>query len=454
MQQTPTLVRDPVYEKWRWKTFAITWLVYAVYYFPRNSFAVAKVPLSNPAFAVHLSRGQLGMMDSGFLTAYALGQFLFGGMGDLLGPKRILILGMSVCVIACIGSGLSSVAAGFLAFAILQGIGQSTGWPCTAKIMAEWFSVHERGRTMGWWCTNYAVGAAIALPFLGEMMEVFGRTVTSGGKTVVEPYWPAAFFAPAVVMFIVILIVAFFMRNGPQDVGLPAIEVYHGEAEPVVLKGAAPEEEREGTWKVIGEVLRKPSVWLLSVSYFAVKLTRYAITFWGAKYVNETLGTDAKFSAITVMTLPIGGALGVLFAGYMSDKCFQSRRIPMVVLPLIALIACLAIGQVVRIPNMQMMAVYFGLIGFFLFGPDSIISSTAAMDFGTRKGAGTATGFVNGVGSFGAILGGYLPGKITTETNWSPIFYVCIGGLIFSALILSPMWKMMPPTAAKESATV
>jgi OPA family sugar phosphate sensor protein UhpC-like MFS transporter len=318
--------------------------------------------------------------------------------------------------------------------------------------MSEWFSVHERGTTMGWWCTNYAVGSALALPFIGEAMDWFGRTATTGGKTVVEPLWQAAFFAPAAVMLVLVVIVAVFMRNRPEDVGLAPIETYHGEAASVISEGAAPQEETEGSWKVIRKVLRKPTVWLLGVSYFAVKLTRYAITFWGAKYVNETLGTSAKFSAITVMTLPLGGSLGVLFAGYVSDKYFQSRRIPMIVLPLIATVLCLFIGQKVRIPNMQMMALYFGLIGFFLFGPDSIISSTAAMDFGTRKGAGTATGFVNGVGSFGAILGGYLPGKITTQTNWSPIFYVCIGGLIFSALILAPMWKMMPPTAANESA--
>jgi len=451
MQQTPKFIRDPIYEKWRRKTFAVTWLIYAVYYFPRKSFAVAKIPLSTAA-GIHLSREQFGFIDSGFLTAYALGQFLFGGMGDLLGPKRILILGMSVCIAASIGSSFSSAMLGFMTFSILQGIGQSTGWSCTAKTMSEWFSLHERGKIMGWWCTNYAIGAALALPFIGEAIDLFGHPISSNGKTVVQPLWQAAFFAPAAVMLLTVVIVALFLRNRPEDVDLPPIEVYHSESASVLSENADSAELDEGSWKVIGQVLRKPAVWLLGISYFAVKLTRYALYFWGAKYVNETLGTNAKFSAITVMTLPLGGAAGVLFAGYASDKYFQSRRIPMTVLPLIATVICMFIGQKVAIRSMEMMAVYFGLIGFFLFGPDSIISGTAAMDFGTRKGAGTATGFVNGVGSIGAILGGYLPGKITTETNWSPIFYVCTGGLIFSALLLAPMWSMMPPTASKESA--
>ena len=167
--------------------------------------------------------------------------------------------------------------------------------------------------------------------------------------------------------------------------------------------------------------------------------------------MNETLGTNAVFSAITVMALPIEGALGVLVTGYLSDRYFQSRRIPVTVLSLVATVICLIVGQVVRLPNAWVMAVYFALIGFFLFGPDSIISGTAAMDFGTRKGAGTATGFINGVGSLGGILGGYLPGKITTGTNWAPIFYVFIGGLIFSATVIAPMWNTLPPSAPKRT---
>ena len=68
------------------------------------------------------------------------------------------------------------------------------------------------------------------------------------------------------------------------------------------------------------------------------------------------------------------------------------------------------------------MAAFFFLIGVFLFGPDSMISATASIDFGTKRGAGTATGFVNGIGSIGGILGGYLPGEITTDTDWTPLF--------------------------------
>ena len=75
-----------------------------------------------------------------------------------------------------------------------------------------------------------------------------------------------------------------------------------------------------------------------------------------------------------------------------------------------------------HIDNLWAMAAFFFFVGVFLFGPDSIISGTAAMDFGTKRGAGTATGFVNGVGSIGGILGGYLPGVITSQSDWTALF--------------------------------
>ena len=76
-----------------------------------------------------------------------------------------------------------------------------------------------------------------------------------------------------------------------------------------------------------------------------------------------------------------------------------------------------------------------------------MISATAAIDFGTKRGAGTAAGFVNGIGSIGGILGGYLPGIMTTGVDWTPMFFVMLVGLVVSAIVLVPLWRTKPPTA-------
>jgi OPA family sugar phosphate sensor protein UhpC-like MFS transporter len=437
---------NPRYERWRLQIFGITWLIYAGFYLTRNSFAVAKVALeSDPQIALH--RDQLGLVDSAFLTTYMLGQFFFGPLGDRLGPRRILLFGLTLSIVAAIASGFAATLIAFISFAILQGIAQSTGWSNTTKAMSSWFSLAERGRVIGWWCTHYAVGAAIALPFGGWMMDHYGQLRSTGpsGSEII-PFWPAAFWAPAAVLSVVLILAWLLFRSRPEDVGLPPIEVYHGE--PVSLLDTEQGEKAapEGSWKLIGEVLASPSIWMLATAYFSIKLARYAFIFWGPKYVAESLGSNAYQSTITAAALPIGGLFGVIGIGYVSDKLLQARRAPAVIISLLITAGIMLMG-LTPIDNIWLMGAFFFLVGVFILGPDSMLSATAAMDFGTKRGASTATGFINGIGSLGGILGGYLPGAITTESDWSPLFGVILVGLIVSAIVLVPLWRTKPPTA-------
>ena len=439
---------NPRYERWRRLTFAITWLIYAGFYFTRQAFGVAKIALEKDP-QIRLQRDQLGQVDSAYLTTYMLGQFIFGPMGDRFGPRRILLVGMALSIIAAIASGCSTTLAAFVAFAAVQGVAQSTGWSNSAKVMSSWFSLRERGRVLGWWCTHYTVGSAAALAFAGSLMDYFGTAPSqSGADAHVIPYWPAAFWGSAAVLACVWGLSIVLLRNRPEDVGLPPIEDYQGETDTIVdehEKATVPQGS-EGSWQVIREVLCTPSVWILSLAYFSVKLTRYAFYFWGPLYVSESLHSDALGSGLVSAVMPIGGVLGVVATGYISDKLFQARRAPVAILSLLATAAIMFIG-LFPINNYWVMVGFFFLAGAFLFGPDSLISATASVDFGTKRGAGTATGFVNGIGSIGGILGGYLPGKITTDQNWTPLFVVMLVGLCVSALLLAPLWRVKPPTS-------
>jgi sugar phosphate permease len=89
-------------------------------------------------------------------------------------------------------------------------------------------------------------------------------------------------------------------------------------------------------------------------------------------------------------------------------------------------------------------------MGLTLYGPDSMISGAAAIDFGTAKAGATAAGFVNGCGSVGAILGGLLPGYFDSVT----VFIVFAGCALFSALVLIPHWNSRPAGLSAESVFV
>jgi len=135
----------------------------------------------------------------------------------------------------------------------------------------------------------------------------------------------------------------------------------------------------------------------------------------------------------------------VLAAGYASDKLFRARRIPVCVIFLLLLSAVtFSFGALTAGGSKWMMAATLFAIGFFLFGPDSVVVGTAAVDFGSKKGASSAAGFINGVGSVGAVLGGSLPGVISQRWGWEPMFWV-LGVCVFvAAVLLLPKWNAMP----------
>ena len=438
---------NPRYERWRWITFGVTWLIYATFYFTRQAFGVAKVALSDDS-RVSLTRKELGYIDSTYLTTYMVGQFVFGPLGDRFGPRKILLLGMTLSVVAAVATGFSTTFWAFAAFSLLQGIAQASGWSNVNKTMSSWFSLRERGRVIGWWCTHYTVGAAVALPFAGWMMEVLGRAGTDeAGQPRIIPYWPAAFWGTAAVLGLVAMVSWLLLRSRPEDIGLPPIEEYHGE--PKSLLEEELEEGKvvpEGSWKLVGEVLASPTIWMLASSYFSIKLARYTFIFWGTMFVDDALKSDPFTSSLIAAAMPVGGMVGVVGCGYVSDRLFQSRRAPAAVLSLVVSAAVMCLG-LVNITDPYLMAGFLFLVGVFLFGPDSVISATASMDFGTKRGAGTATGVVNGIGSIGGILGGYLPGKLTTGGDWTALFAVLMIGLAVSACCLAPLWRTKPPTA-------
>src|ERR1041385_8598325 len=94
---------NPRYERWRWQTFGTTWLIYASFYLTRQSFNAAKVVLAEGPLS--FAREQLGRIDATYLALYSLGQFLCGPLADRFGPRKILLCGMGLSVLAAVCSG-------------------------------------------------------------------------------------------------------------------------------------------------------------------------------------------------------------------------------------------------------------------------------------------------------------------------------------------------------------
>ncbi len=429
--------KDSKYEYWRWRVFGITWLAYVGFYLTRASFSIAKIGiLEDPD--ISMTTEQMGIIDGVYLAAYAAGQFIWGILGDRIGTRKIVLLGLSGSIMAGFAMGVSSIVLAFGVFALIQGLSQSTGWAPLTKNISNWFSMRERGVIMGWWATNYTIGGLLGAPLAGFAAVYFGG-------------WRFAFFVPSIVLIGVAFLFFVLQKNRPQELDLPPIEEYHdenGSGSNDVENSKA--EAEEGSWQSIIGVIKDPMVILLGAVYFFLKPTRYAILFWGPLYINETLGTGMTESAIVSVSFFLAGPFSVLAAGYVSDRLFQSRRMPYSVISMLLLAVLLFFfNDLASVKSSMVTAGLLFLVGFLIFGPDSLVSATAAIDFGTRKGASTASGMINGMGSIGAVIGGTIPGFFKESWGWDGVFLFLSASILIAGILMIPKWNALPKKASK-----
>lgn len=424
--------------RWQMRIFALTWLTYAAFYFPRSAFSAAKVGILDEGF---LTRQNLGLLDSAYLAAYAVGQFVWGAVAERFGTRVVVAGGMVMAGVAAIFMGLAPAVWLFLPLMIVQGLSQSTGWSALSKNIASFFSISKRGRAMGFFSTSYAFGGLVAVPVTGWFAySVFGS-------------WRWAFFSGAAIIFLAFILFLIFQRNNPQEVGLPGIDEDPAnlDCEHYRLKTRAPigvvhvRPERFSFKDLLAAAKHDSMVLKLGIVYFLLKPARYAILLWGPILVLDAMPQLDAFTAIMVpVAFGATGLIAPVLVGWSSDTLFKARRVPPTVISLGLLVIFLSLWQVVTLTgSLTLIVVLLAFVGLTTYGADAMISGVAAVDFGTSKHAAGATGFINGCGSLGAIMGGLLPGFFPGVA----IFYMFAGAALVAACLLAPSWNKRPASA-------
>ncbi|HYA70762.1 MAG TPA: MFS transporter [Thermoplasmata archaeon] len=99
-----------------------------------------------------IGKTELAFLGSSALMGAAVGQVLFGWLGDKLGRRKVYGVTLTVMSIAAVGSALSAPFAGLSTVTVLilwrfvLGVGVGGDYPLSATIMSEYSNVQSRGR--------------------------------------------------------------------------------------------------------------------------------------------------------------------------------------------------------------------------------------------------------------------------------------------------------------------
>ena len=115
------------------------------------------------------SQGELVWAVDSYILAFAALLFTWGVLGDRLGRKKVLVIGLVLFAAASAVCAFSVSSGMLIGFRAVMGIGGAAVLPTTLAIITVVFPPHERGKAIGAWAG--AVGAAVALgPILGGVL--------------------------------------------------------------------------------------------------------------------------------------------------------------------------------------------------------------------------------------------------------------------------------------------
>jgi OPA family sugar phosphate sensor protein UhpC-like MFS transporter len=376
-----------LFRRYRLQLFVATWLSYFGFYVVRKVYAVVKLPLKEH---FGLDDLQIAWPWTIYLVTYMLGQFLAAGLGRRFESRRILAVGMCVAAAANFVIGMlvdAETTRAFLWMCVTMGIfgfAQATGWPHNVALFANWTRKAERGTLFAVWGTCYQFGAVFGKGLAGFLLGWLGLAWSFYGSSLVLIAFTVYFVLRA--------------RERPESAGLSL----HDEAEPEPAPAAA-------GGSAVRESGALPRAFVVSIVamgliYFGFKFLRYALDSWSALILGEHFGLSISNAAYLSTAFDWVGFLGVLVAGYWSDRIPGSRRAPVIFWMTCGCLLATTAMWMVGLTSPVFFVMLLGLIGFMAMGPDSLLSGAGAMDVGNRRQAAVAAGVINGLGSIGPIV--------------------------------------------------
>jgi sugar phosphate permease len=190
-------------------------------------------------------------------------------------------------------------------------------------------------------------------------------------------------------------------------------------------------------WSNVRALFVHPVLYSYGACYFFIKLIRYSLLFWLPYYLHTAAGFDDETSGYVSTSFEIGGVLGTIGLGYVSDRMTASRA-SAAIASLVGLALALLVYARIGTAGASVHFASMMLVGALLFGPDALISGAAAQDAGGASAAATAVGIVNGMGSVGALLQGALTVGVKEAFGWNALFYVFFVLALLASACLVP----------------
>jgi OPA family glycerol-3-phosphate transporter-like MFS transporter len=440
-------------------------MTYSFLYMGRYNLAVAK-----NALGTRMDNEDFGLIFAAGTVVYAFSFLVNGPLVDKIGGKKGII-------IAALGASLANLTLGVITWLVLTGrtaiplfwpfvviyalnmYFQSYGAVSIIKVKANWFHVRERGVFGAIFGTLISFGVYFAFDWgqaiadmakagssgeLGWMHAAVLRVFAAPGTTT-DATW-AVFFVPALILIGWAVLDAWLIKETPEDAGFPYMDTHDASSGHM--------HEEYTTLDLLKKVFCSPLMLMLGGVELTAGVLRNGIMQWYTVFAKQVPQPGAEsIIGNWGLLLCLFGIVGGFAGGLISDKFFQSRRGP----PAAIFCAFMLIMAGVMAMNLLSLPFLVGVSALLIVaavtGVHSLMSGTAAADFGGRKATATCSGLIDGCVYLGSSVQSVCVGFLTGESwsghswKWWPLFlmpFALAGGIIAWRI-----WNELPTATRK-----
>uniref|UniRef100_A0A8C2IGU4 Glucose-6-phosphate exchanger SLC37A2 n=1 Tax=Cyprinus carpio TaxID=7962 RepID=A0A8C2IGU4_CYPCA len=366
-----------------------------------------------------------GVLDNCFLVAYAIGMFFSGIFGERLPLRYYLSSGMILSGIftALFGLGFYWQIHSLWYYCLVQalnGLVQTTGWPAVVACVGNWFGKGKRGFIMGIWNSHTSVGN-----ILGSLIA--GVYVSSA--------WGLSFIVPGIIIAAAGVICFLFLVESKCLVVrvlsfifyLPIPSNHRSKYHPVIFAHRV--------------VFVLQGVVEFSLCLLFAKLVSYTFLYWLPLYIANVAHFDPKKAGDLSTLFDVGGIVGGILAGLISDysggRATTCCAMLIIAAPMVSQTFFSFFLSLLRL-RAKCMLLWCGAL---VNGPYALITTAVSADLGTHeclrgnsRALSTVTAIIDGTGSIGAAVGPLLAGLIS-PTGWNNVFYMLIAADVLACLV-------------------
>lgn len=422
--QAAVMLTDPAqiaagHRYWQRRMMVATIVGYATYYFVRKNLSGAMPAMEQ---SLHITKSDLGLFLTLHGVLYGVAKFANGFFGDRCHTRNFMVAGLVLSAVVNVCFGFSSAVVVLGTFWMINGWFQGMGFPPCARAFTHWVPPKELATKMSIWNASTNIGA-------GLVVVMCTYLITYGHN------WRLCFFVPAGLAFLCSIFLWVALPDTPPSVGLP-------EVQGTQVKITAGEKQ---DWKAVAVryVFSNPYIWLLAVANFFVYTIRYGLLDWGPTFLTQAKHLELTNAGWMVWAYEISGMTGALIGGWLTDRLFGGRCFRACVFYMaMAGVAVLLFWKVAG-ESAWLNTLLLCLSGFFIYGPQCLISIAAA-NLATKRAAATAVGLTGFFGYASTTLSGWGVGKLAQTYGWDAGFVGLLIVAAFGTVACALGWRARP----------